>query len=75
VETPAPLLLAAGARLKSNYFVLAGQARALLVSRDLGRSLVTPATTLATAVAEIIELPDGRLLALGEAGVTILPKP
>jgi len=29
----------------------------------------------ATAVAELLELPDGQVLALGEAGATVLPLP
>ncbi|MDO8544141.1 MAG: YCF48-related protein [Opitutaceae bacterium] len=71
VATPQPVLLAAALRLKSNDIVLAGQARGLLVSRDFGRSFAA-CTELTTAVAELLELPDGTVLALGESGAAIL---
>jgi photosystem II stability/assembly factor-like uncharacterized protein len=75
LETPQPVLLAAGTKLRSNYFVLAGHARALLISRDYGKTVAPLSVTLGTAVAELLELNDGSLLALGEAGATVLPKP
>ena len=75
VATSQPLLFATALKLKSNYFVLAGQARALLVSRDYGRTVVTWPVPLTTAVAELLETPDGAVVALGEAGATLLPKP
>jgi photosystem II stability/assembly factor-like uncharacterized protein len=75
VATPEPVLLAAGIRMKGNHLVFAGQARALLVSRDHGKSVTSAPGAPATGVAELLELPDGRLLALGEGGATLLPKP
>ncbi|MSU68115.1 MAG: hypothetical protein EXS40_05985 [Opitutaceae bacterium] len=73
--TPEPVLLAASLQLRSNFFVLAGHARALLVSRDYGKSLQTWDTPLTTAVAELIAAPDGSIVALGEAGATRLEAP
>ena len=68
-------LLAASVKLKSNFILLGGHARALLVSRDYGKTFTTLADALPTAIAELIETPDGHLLALGEAGATVLPSP
>lgn len=75
VVTPQPMLLATALKLKSNFIVVAGQARTLLVSRDYAQAVTTWPAPLATAVAELLELPEGTVLALGEAGPTILPKP
>lgn len=75
IPTPEPALLATAIRLKGSHLVFAGQARVLLVSRDYGQTVVSAPGALATGVAELLELPDGRLLALGEAGATILPSP
>jgi photosystem II stability/assembly factor-like uncharacterized protein len=69
------VLLATAVRLRSGAIVLAGQARAFLVSRDDGHSFATWTTPMTTPVAELVETPDGRLLALGEIGVTPLPPP
>jgi photosystem II stability/assembly factor-like uncharacterized protein len=69
------VLLATAVRLRSGAIVLAGQARAFLVSRDDGRSFAPWAAPLTTPVAELVETADGRLLAFGEAGVTALPEP
>ncbi len=74
------LLAIAALKLKSNLLVFAdapGQARALLVSRDYGQRTTVAAwpAPLTTAVAELIEAPDGAVLAVGEAGATLLPKP
>jgi hypothetical protein len=55
--------------------VLAGQARAFLVSRDGGKSFAPWAPGLTTGIAQLLEAPDGTLLAFGEAGVSILPTP
>ena len=76
IETPPPAaLLSAGLQLKSNFLVLAGQARAHFVSRDYGKAIVSWPVPFDTAVAALLELPDGSVLALGEAGPTLLPKP
>jgi photosystem II stability/assembly factor-like uncharacterized protein len=68
IATPRPALLATGVRLRNNFVVLAGQARSTLVSRDLGRTLTLAPVSLGTGIAELVELPDGAVLALGEAG-------
>lgn len=68
-------LLAAAVRMKSGAIVIAGQARVFLVSHDGGRTVAPLAMPLTTAVAELLETPDGGLLAFGEAGVTRLQIP
>jgi len=75
IATSQLVLLAASLRLKSNFLVFAGHPRVLLVSRDYGKTLVRWETSLTTAVAEMIETPDGRILALGETGATLLAAP
>ncbi len=75
LPTPQPVLLATAVKLKSNFFLLAGQARTLLASRDYGRTLLAEPGAPTTAVAELLELSDGSILALGEVGATTLPKP
>ena len=69
------VMLATGVRLRSGLIVLAGQARAFLVSRDGGKSFAPWAPGLTTGIARLLEAPDGTLLAFGEAGVSILPAP
>lgn len=69
------VLLATALRLRGGAIVLAGGARVFLVSRDEGHSFSVWGTAMTTPVAELIEAPDGRLLALGETGVTPLPSP
>jgi photosystem II stability/assembly factor-like uncharacterized protein len=69
------VLLATAVRLRSGPIVVAGQGRAFLVSRDGGQSFAAWSPGLTTGVAELVEAPDGRLLAVGEAGVTPLPAP
>ncbi len=75
IPTAQPVLLAASLQLKSNFLVLAGHARVILVSRDYGKSAKQWDATMTTAIAELLETPDGRILALGEAGVTMLDPP
>ena len=75
VPTEQRVMLATGVRLRSGLIVLAGQARAFLVSRDGGRSFAPWEPGLTTGVAQLLEAPDGTLLAFGEAGVSILPAP
>ncbi len=75
VPTAQPVLLAASLQLKSNFLVLAGHARVILVSRDYGKSAQQWDSTMTTAIAELLETPDGRILALGEAGATLLAPP
>lgn len=68
-------LLATAARTKTGSIVFAGQSRALLASADHGASVTEWSAPLTTAVAELVPLPDGSVLALGEAGATVLPTP
>lgn len=75
VGTPQPVLLAASLRLRHNVVVLAGHARVLLVSRDTGKTVAPWDAPVGTAIAELLETPDGRILALGEAGATLLAPP
>jgi photosystem II stability/assembly factor-like uncharacterized protein len=70
IETPRAALLATALKVGGANLVLAGQARTVLVSRDLGRTLTRIPNVLGTGVAEMLELPDGAVLALGEAGAT-----
>ncbi len=70
-----PTLLMTAVKLKSGPIILAGQARAFFVSTDDGRTFHPWQPGLTTAVAELLEAPNGTLLAFGEAGITRLPKP
>lgn len=70
IETPRAVLLATAVKVGTSHLVLAGQARTVLASRDLGRTLTRVPDVLGTGVAELLELPDGAVLALGEAGAT-----
>lgn len=74
VASPVSALLASAVRLKSGAIVLAGQARTLLVSREPS-TLVSASQPPSTSIAELLELPDGQVLALGEAGATRLSPP
>jgi photosystem II stability/assembly factor-like uncharacterized protein len=73
LETPSLIMTAV--KLKTGTIILAGQARAFFVSKDDGRTFHAWQPGLTTAVAELLEAPDGTLLAFGEAGITRLPKP
>lgn len=53
--------------------ILAGQARAFVALDLVNRTLQPTHAKMQTAVAELLPLPDGALLCLGEAGVTLLP--
>lgn len=70
-----PVLLSTAVKTKTGMIVLAGQARVFLVSQDDGRSFVPWETPLTTAVAKIVEAPDGSLLTFGEGGVNRLRPP
>ena len=69
------VLFATAVRLRSGVIVVAGQARSFAVSRDDGRTFAPWSPGLTTGVAELVEAPDGTLLAFGEAGVSRLPAP
>lgn len=72
VVTPEPVLLATSALLRNTALLLAGQSRSLLVSRDSGATFSASPVALPGSIAELLELPDGSILALGEAGATVL---
>jgi photosystem II stability/assembly factor-like uncharacterized protein len=73
IETP--VMLAASCRLSSGAVLLAGAPRWFFISEDDGRTFNRIALPLTTAVAELLPLPDGRVLALGEAGISVLRMP
>jgi photosystem II stability/assembly factor-like uncharacterized protein len=74
ITTPQPVLLASALKLSGGAIMLAGYAGTLLISEDNGRSFRTvPSPT--KAIAKLIELPSGDVLALGEAGVAVVPSP
>jgi hypothetical protein len=55
--------------------LVGGPARALAASRDYGLTFSLVPGAPASAVAELLELPDGSVLALGEAGATPVTLP
>lgn len=71
VPAPQATLVAAALELKNHTIVIGGQARGLLISRDFGHTF-TSHPGLTTAVSRLLELADGTLIALGEAGVSRL---
>jgi photosystem II stability/assembly factor-like uncharacterized protein len=75
IRSPLPALFSTAVRLKSGTIVVAGQARAFLVSRDEGITFQPWEPPMTTAVAEILEAPNGLLLAFGDGGVTRLQPP
>lgn len=75
ITPPVTALLAGAVQLRSNFVVAGGSARTLLVSRDYGRRFEPIPDSPATAVAELVATPTGRILALGEAGITLVEAP
>jgi photosystem II stability/assembly factor-like uncharacterized protein len=75
VKIESTALIMTAVKLKGGVIVLAGQARSFSISKDDGRTFHLWQPGLTTAVAELLEAPDGTLLAFGEAGATRLPKP
>lgn len=71
VPAPAPTLLATAVRLRSGVTVFAGQTRTLFFNTAPTAALTASASPPASAIAELLELPDGHLLAVGEAGATL----
>jgi photosystem II stability/assembly factor-like uncharacterized protein len=69
------VLLAAAIKLKNNQLLFAGQARAFFTSRDGARSVTPLKVPFTSAVAALLELTDGRILALGESGATVFDLP
>lgn len=74
VPAPHPVLLASAIRTRNDAIVIAGQVRGMLISRDRGATL-HPLPDLGSALAEVIELPSGTLLGLGESGATVFSLP
>jgi photosystem II stability/assembly factor-like uncharacterized protein len=75
VPTPQPALLATAVRRMSGYVVFGGPARSVLVSSDAGKSVRASTVGRTTAIAELLELNNGALLALGEEGPSLLEAP
>ncbi len=72
LATSTPALLATAVRLRSGTMVFAGQARALFIGGEPAGALTASPAPPTAAIAELLELPDGQLLAVGEAGATLL---
>jgi photosystem II stability/assembly factor-like uncharacterized protein len=70
VATPHPVLLATAVRAKKGFVVVAGQSRGFLLSHDEGKNFTPFPDAPGAAV-----LPDGNILALGEAGATLVEAP
>ncbi len=75
IASPLPALWATAVRLRFGTIVLAGQARAFAISRDGGKTFEAWTPPVKGAIAELIETPNGHLLAFGENGVQRLPSP
>ena len=68
-------LIATAVKLSDGAVLFAGQSRAWFIGRDDAKSIRPWPAPFATAVAQLLALPDGSVLALGEAGAVLLPKP
>ncbi|MBM3874455.1 MAG: hypothetical protein FJ382_12115 [Verrucomicrobia bacterium] len=75
VDIEAPVMLATSCRLADGRVLLAGAARWFFISADDARTFTRASLPLTTGVAELLPLKDGRVLALGEAGATVLRLP
>lgn len=67
------VLLLTAVQVAPGRIIAAGQARAFFAIDSRTMTLEPCFPAMQTAVAELLLLPDGSLLALGEAGVTLLP--
>jgi len=75
-ETPSPVLIMAGVRLKSGVIVLAGLGGNFSLSRDGGGTFEVWSPAVDTGgVAGLLETKDGALVAVGEKGVNRLQLP
>lgn len=74
VSNQQQVLIATALRLSNGTILFAGQSRSGAISRDNGAT-ITSWTASASAVAELMELSDGSILVLGEAGAVRVPKP
>ncbi len=72
VLTGKTALLATGLQRHDGAVVLGGQIRSFLVSADGGETFSAQNLGLPAAVAELLELPNGQLLAVGEMGAVVL---
>ncbi len=68
VDLAQPAFIATAVRTADRRIYLAGQSRSLFVSLDDGASFAPHPAPPAMAVAELVALPSGALLALGESG-------
>ncbi len=67
-----PVMLSTSFRLATGEILFAGAARWFLISSDEGKTVRRIRLPVTTAVAELIRLPYRRVLALGEAGATLV---
>jgi photosystem II stability/assembly factor-like uncharacterized protein len=77
IETPEPTLVATAACLRGNTILLGGSGRAVWRSADYGKTIVPSAgekSGFTGAIAEMLELPNGAVLTLGEAGAALHPR-
>ena len=75
VEGIPPVLVATGIRHSSGAVLLAGQARVFLISRDAGHTFMSLETGLTWPVADLLEAPDGAVIAFGEGGARRIQLP
>lgn len=73
IDTHETVLLATAIQRQTSQVILAGQARAWLVSDDGGRSFRRRDVGVPTGIAELLAFSDGDVLVLGEAGATLVP--
>ncbi len=73
VTTNETTLLATATKLKAGLIVVAGQGRTLLISSGAQQPFQHRDVGITTGIAELLELPGGNLLAIGEAGATVIP--
>ncbi len=70
------VLIMGGVRLRSGGIVLAGQGGHFFLSHDDGHSFQHwKPEDFGTSVADLLEAADGTIIAVGDAGVTKLPRP
>jgi photosystem II stability/assembly factor-like uncharacterized protein len=68
VEGLPTVSLSCGLNHSSGSIILAGQARAFLISTDDGRTFAPLPAPITWAVADLAEAPDGSIVVVGEAG-------
>ncbi len=75
IENDVKALISSGLKLRSGIIVLAGQGGNLFVSRDLGKTFQLWQQPALIGTAELLETPQGRLLAVGINGIHRLEPP